>query len=522
MRSLYSPTLHFTLIVSLGGFIFGFDASVISGAIGFIDKAFGLTEWQQGFVVSSPTLGALIAMLGAGIISDRIGRRKTLIIIAVLYLISAICSALAFNYWMLVAARFIGGMAFCSLIIAPVYISEISAPEHRGKMVSVNQLNIVFGFALSYFSNYYFLQLSQSQWAWVKEIGIAHHPWRFMLGMEVIPAALWLLLLFTIPRSPRWLMLKKCTKEAEQVVKQLFTPARAQQQLQSIQASLDQQNGHWKPRFSLLLRSGMRFPLILGLILAVSQQITGINVIFFYAPTIFEQSGVGTNAAFMQAIWVGIINVFFTIVAMACIDRWGRKPLLITGLGGVIVSMAVCAYGFAQAQYQLNMPSVIELNGMSDVVLSKLHLLQNQVFDSDVVFKQALLTALGEHDYDKFNADILSVSISMNAPLVLLGIMAFVASYAISLGPVMWAMLAEIFPNQTRALAISMVGVINSLTSFLVQFLFPWELMHVGAAATFAIYGAFAVVSLVLVLTLFPETKGRTLEQIGQQLQSKT
>ena len=149
------PTsLYYTLIVSLGGFIFGFDASVISGAIGFIDVEFALTDWQQGFVVSSPTLGALFSMLFAGAISDAIGRRKALIIVAMLYFISAICSALAPNYALLVLARFIGGIAFCSLIIAPVYISEISSAKHRGKMVSVNQLNIVLGFALSYFSNY--------------------------------------------------------------------------------------------------------------------------------------------------------------------------------------------------------------------------------------------------------------------------------------------------------------------------------------------------------------------------------
>ncbi|MBU2977757.1 sugar porter family MFS transporter [Alteromonas sp. C1M14] len=521
MRRLCSPTLYFTLIVSLGGFIFGFDASVISGAIGFIDNAFGLTEWQQGFVVSSPTLGALVAMMVAGVISDGIGRRKTLIIIAFLYLVSAICSALAINYWMLLAARFIGGMAFCSLIIAPVYISEISAPEHRGRMVSVNQLNIVLGFALSYFSNYYFLQLSQRQWDWVKHIGIAEHPWRFMLGMEVLPAVVWLLLLFTIPRSPRWLMLKKRTDEAAQVVKHLFTPEQAQAQLQGIQASLHQQPGHWKQPMTMLVSKRMRFPLILGLILAISQQITGINVIFFYAPTIFEQSGVGTNAAFMQAIWVGIVNVIFTIVAMACIDRWGRKPLLITGLSGVIISMLVCAYGFAQAQYQFDSAAMPGIGEINEGVLSKLYGIQGQVYESDVSFKQALLSALGKQDYDQYHHAILSASISMNAPLVLLGIIAFVASYAISLGPVMWAMLAEIFPNQTRALAISLVGVVNALTSFSVQFLFPWELMHLGAAVTFAIYGGFAVISLLLVLTLFPETKGRTLEQIEKNLLHK-
>ena len=190
MLNRLSPSLRSTLIVALGGFIFGFDASVISGAVGFIDLAFGLSDWQQGFVVSSPTLGALIAMCCAGAVSDAIGRRKTLIIIAALYLVSALASALSVNYWMLVGARFLGGMAFCSLLIAPVYIAEISAPENRGKMVSVNQLNIVTGLALSYFSNYAFLQLSGSDAQWVSDLGISDNCWRYMLGLEIIPAAI--------------------------------------------------------------------------------------------------------------------------------------------------------------------------------------------------------------------------------------------------------------------------------------------------------------------------------------------
>jgi MFS family permease len=183
MNRTFPPSLYYTLIVSLGGFIFGFDASVISGAIGFIDTEFGLSDWQQGIVVSSPTLGALIAMIFAGAISDAIGRRKALIIIAVLYVVSAVCSALAPSFELLVLARFIGGIAFCSLIIAPMYISEISAPENRGKMVSVNQLNIVLGFAISYFTNYYLLQLSYSDADWIMQLGISTQTWRYMLGL---------------------------------------------------------------------------------------------------------------------------------------------------------------------------------------------------------------------------------------------------------------------------------------------------------------------------------------------------
>ena len=515
MRSAFTSPLYYTLIVSLGGFIFGFDASVISGAIGFIDVAFDLSDWQQGFVVSSPTLGALLAMMCAGVVSDAIGRRKTLIIIAFCYFLSAIASALATDYWMLVSARFIGGMAFSSLLIAPMYISEISAAEHRGRMVSVNQLNIVFGFAISYFSNYYFLQLSTSDVPWAVSLGIPEQPWRFMLGMEAIPAALWCVLLFTIPRSPRWLMLKNNHQEAEQVVRNLFKHEQAEEQLKEIRNSLDEKAWHWQQRVTFLLSSKMRFPLLVGLILGVSQQVTGINVIFFYAPTIFEQSGVGTNAAFMQAIWIGLVNIVFTVIAMVTIDRWGRKPLLIVGLCGVIISMSICAYGFKQATYQLDSLDIAELTLTDETMGHQLMALEYKEFNSDVEFKQALKDTLGEDTYSLHQRALLSRSIHMNAPLVLVGILAFVASFAVSLGPVMWAMLAEIFPNQCRALAISLVGVVNALASFLVQFIFPWELMNLGASLTFAIYGILAVISLWLVVSIFPETKGRTLEQIA-------
>ncbi|BFT31812.1 hypothetical protein D210916BOD24_29880 [Alteromonas sp. D210916BOD_24] len=516
MNKALSPSLYYTLIVSLGGFIFGFDASVISGAIGFIDAEFSLSDWQQGFVVSSPTLGALIAMFFAGAISDAIGRRKALIIVAFLYMLSAACSALAPNFELLVLARFIGGIAFCSLIIAPLYISEISAPENRGKMVSVNQLNIVVGLALSYFTNYYLLQLSASDAAWVAQLGLDSHTWRYMLGLELLPAIAWFGLLFTVPRSPRWLMLKGHRQEAQAVIEQLFNESQAQQLVKEITTSLSEKSWPLKERLGFLTAKAMRFPLVIGVIIAIAQQVTGINVIFFYAPTIFEQSGVGTNAAFMQAVLIGIVNVVFTIVAMFTIDKWGRKPLLVVGLVGVIISMSICAYGFKQATYQLPSSAIAKINQQNPLVATQLSAFENKVFTSDVSFKRALQNALEDDQYDTYQPLLLSSSISMNAPLVLFGIIAFVASFAVSLGPVMWAMLAEIFPNQTRALAISLVGVINSLTSFLVQFVFPWELANFGAALTFAIYGGFAIVSLILVAKFFPETKGRTLEQITE------
>ena len=496
MNKALSPSLYYTLIVSLGGFIFGFDASVIAGANGFIDAEFNLSDWQQGFVVSSPTLGALIAMLFAGGVSDAIGRRKALILVAFLYLLSSVGSALAPNFELLVLSRFIGGIAFCSLIIAPLYISEISAPENRGKMVSVNQLNIVFGFALSYFTNYYLLQLSNSGAGWVAEWGLDTHLWRYMLGLEVIPAALWFGLLFTIPRSPRWLVLKGQHEEAEQVINRLFDKAQASALVEDIASSLKEKSWPFRERLGFLKAKAMRFPLMVGIIIAIAQQITG-----------------------MQAVWIGLVNVAFTVVAMLTIDKWGRKPLLLIGLTGVVISMSICTYGFKQATYQVQQTAINEIQQDAPSVAIKLTPLTNDIYYSDVEFKRTLKTTLTSDEYDAYQQPLLTSSINMNAPLVLFGIIAFVASFAMSLGPVMWAMLAEIFPNQTRALAISLVGMVNSLTSFLVQVVFPWELANLGAAATFAIYGVFALVSLILVAKFFPETKGRTLEEITEEFE---
>ncbi len=515
MNKFLSPTLCYTLIVSLGGFIFGFDASVISGAVGFVTTEFGLSAWQQGFVVSSPTLGAIIATLCAGAVCDTIGRRQTLIMIAFLYLVSAAASAFATSYQMLIAARFIGGMAFCSLMIAPIYIAEISSPHNRGKMVSINQLNVVLGFSISYFSNYYLLQLSQSQLPWVVDLGLQQNTWRWMLGMEILPALLWFILLFGVPRSPRWLVMKKREQEAENVIGKLFCRDVAQRQLREIHSSILDKPEPLNARLRFLFSKKMHFAILIGLIVGVAQQVTGINVIFFYAPTVFEQSGVGTNAAFMQAIWIGVVNVIFTLLAMATIDKYGRKPLLVIGLVGVIISMSLCAYGFKQATYVLSSSDIVELAAAhSGLQATQLSELAGVTFDSDVSFKNALISALGESAFSKHQGALLGAATNMDARLILLGIMGFVASFAMSLGPVMWVMFSEIFPNQVRGIAISLVSVVNSVFSFLVQLVFPWELANFGAAVTFLGYGVFALFGLLLVVRYVPETKEKSLEQL--------
>jgi MFS family permease len=314
------------------------------------------------------------------------------------------------------------------------------------------------------------------------------------------------------------LTLKGREDEARIVVQKLLPPDEADRELEIItHSSATERESLWQ-RIGDIFGSKMRLALIVGIIVAITQQITGINAIFFYAPTIFEQSGIGSNAAFAQAVLVGVINVAFTFVAMALIDRWGRKPLLILGLSGIIVSMALCTYGFARATYTLTPEAMVEIQKVENIDQSfdpaKLAPLVGKTFDNDVDFKNALKETIGVEAARDNESLLISNSITMNAILILVGILGFVASFAISLGPVMWVLFSEIFPNQLRGVAISFVGLINSLVSFLVQLIFPVELATLGAALTFAGYGIFAAIGLALILWLLPETKGKSLEEL--------
>lgn len=519
-----SKVFLYTLCVSLGGFIFGFDASVISGAVNFIVEEFALTPIQLGFVVSAPTLGATIAILFAGLLADKLGRRKLLRLIAILYLASAVASALATDYWVLVIARFLGGLAFCSLMVAPMYIAEIATAKSRGKMVSVNQLNIVLGFSAAYFANYFILQAANADGAFAQSLALSDNIWRYMLGLEIIPAIIWFVLLLVIPKSPRWLVMQGQFSEAKKVLVTLRggDEQKAEHELASVTVERQGEIGSFSASIKALFGKKLRLALTIGIVVGIAQQLSGINAIFFYAPNIFEQSGVGTNAAFSQAVYVGLINVLFTVLAMAVIDRFGRRPLLLLGLGGVFISMMICSYGFSQATYQLTEKGYVELSkkqtNEASTGIAELTVIVGLEFESDVAFKKQVRSIVGSVKYQQIESDLLRLSTNINAPLILFGILAFVASFAFSLGPVMWVLFSEIFPNHLRGVAVSLVSVINSLVSFLVTFLFPIQLETFGAAITMFIYGLSALVTLGFIYWVLPETKGKSLEQITEQM----
>ena len=512
-----SQIVSISLIVALGGFLMGFDASVISGVVKFLEPEFGLSKIELGWAVSSLTLTATLAMLVAGPLSNVYGRKRILSVSALLYAISAIFSALAPDFITLVIARMIGGFGVgASLILAPMYIAEISPAKIRGRMVSFNQLNIVIGISVAFFSNYLILNLGKNPNEWAQFLMFKEHNWRWMLGVEFIPAILYFFALFSVPRSTRWLIMKDRITEAKVVLERISPEANIDEEINSIKKSLYTESKGEKIPFKELFKPTMKKVLMIGIVVAILQQITGINSVFFYAPMIFEQTGIGTDASFSQAILIGIINLVFTIIAIGLIDKIGRRPLLITGVAAIVVSMFILATSFSSATYMLDKTDVLELP--IEINKADLESMTDVLYTSDVKFKNAIKLAIGEDLASQFEGAIIKKAINANSVLILIGILGFVAAFAISLGPVMWVLFSELFPNRIRGLAISFVGLINSGVSFIVQLVFPWEMSTLGSSTTFMIYGIFAVLGLIFVVIKVPETKGKSLEELEKML----
>ncbi|NVK48836.1 MAG: sugar porter family MFS transporter [Cyclobacteriaceae bacterium] len=516
-----SYTVRISLIVALGGFLMGFDASVISGVVKFIETEFDLTKLELGWSVASLTLTATLAMMVSGPLSDRFGRRKVLQVAAVLYAVSAFGSAIAPDFLTLVIARMIGGFGVgASLILAPMYIAEIAPPAMRGRLVSFNQLNIVIGISVAFFTNFLILQLGESQSDWSLSLGFDKWNWRWMLGLEFLPAVLFYVGLFFVPKSPRWLVMKGQTDQALLIMNQFTNLDDAKKQINDAIHSIHEEKDKEKVKLTEFFKTAYRLVLIIGVVIAILQQITGINSVFFYAPMIFEQSGIGTDASFIQAIFVGLTNLVFTVFAILFIDRLGRKPLLLLGLAGIALCMGLLAYGFGNATYELTSESVKSLP--KEINQNSLSPLIDTVFEDDVSFKTAIRESLGEKDALTYESNIITAAIQMNPTLILVGILGFVASFAISIGPVMWVLFSELFPIHIKGAAISFVGFINSLISYLVQQFFPWQLDTMGSSTTFLLYGLFAAIGFIFVIFVVPETKNKSLEELEEILIKRT
>jgi len=427
-----------TAISALGGLLFGYDVGVISGAILFIKKTFSLSPGMEEIVVSSVLLGSLVGAVVGGILADRLGRRRLLMITALVFGLGAIGAALAPGTAWLIAARITAGAAIgVASFVAPLYISEIAPVAIRGRLVSINQVALTGGIVISYLIDYAFA---------------GSEAWRWMFALATVPAAAFGIGLMFIPNSPRWLVARGHADQARAVLKRIRAPEQVEGELGEIQHSVAQQKGHWSELLSPLLRPAM----IVGVGLAIAQQITGINTVIYYAPTIFKFAGLSSvSVAILASVGVGVVNVVLTVVAMLLIDRVGRRPLLLVSLAGMALSLVVLGLAFALPQ--------------------------------------------------------LSGSLGW---IAVVSLMVYVGSFAVGLGPVFWLILSEIYPLRIRGRAMSVGTVTNWSANLIVALSFLTLTQVLGKAATFWLYGVVSIGAWFFAFFLVPETKGRSLEQI--------
>lgn len=436
------------LVATLGGLLFGYDTAVISGAIGFLQKHFNLDPaFQKGWVAASALIGCIMGAAVAGILGDWLGRKKVLFISAMLFLVSAIGTALPQDITTFIIFRIIGGVGVgAASMTSPMYIAEISPAPIRGRMVSINQFAIIFGMLVVYFVNYFIANSHGEVW------NIAYG-WRWMFGSEAVPALLLLLLLFAVPESPRWLIKQNRTDQALKILAKINGHRMAQAEIGVIEKTIAQECGS----ITQLLKSGTRVVLFIGIVLAMLQQVTGINVFLYYAPEIFKKMGSGTNAALLQTVLVGAVNLTFTLIAIQTVDKLGRKPLMMIGSAGM---------------------------GLS-------------------------LVALG-----------LAACYQKTELWVLFFILGYIACFALSVGPVVWVILSEIFPTRIRGRAIAIATICLWAANYVVTQTFTmmdenaWLVDKFHHGFPFWLYGAMCAITVVFVWRCIPETKGKSLEEI--------
>lgn len=505
-------------IVTIGGFVFGLDIGVIAGTLDYISTQFELSDIQLGTVGAAPGFGAIFALFATGSICNTLGRKRTIQIIALLYLVSAITSSIAPSYTTLVAARFLGGLAFCSLSLASMYIGEIAPASIRGKLVSINQINIVLGVTAAYFINYFIQQITSAEPSWAASLNFQQHAWRYMLGSEVLPALVWLILVSRIPESPRWLVAAGRIDEAREAMRLVMPTALIDEQLNAIRASMakSQNAGNLLSQLRELLRPHARKAALVGVVIAAVQPITGINAILTYAPLVFEQTGV--DDPLMTTIWIGVVSVAATLTAILLVDRLGRRPVVIFGLLWCVVSLALCAWGFHQANYQLTaeaMPLVqYELGEEHAALFDKLDQELDVVHANDIAFMQAMRKVLGQSLADEKKSFLIGKAAQLNAKLILFAILSFIAAFNTSIGPVMWVVFSEIFPTALRGVAIPAAHLVTTIVNYFVQQFFPWQLTNMGARDIFLFYCGCVSIGLAALFFLLPETKNKSIEEI--------
>lgn len=429
-----------SVVAALGGLLFGFDTAVISGTINFIQPYFGLSEAGLGWTVSSLLFGCIAGVFLAGKAGDHYGRKKVLMVAALLFFISAVGSASAHSLVFFLVARILGGLAVgVASILSPMYIAELAPAKYRGTLVSLNQLAIVIGILVAFFSNYLLVDTGENNWRW-------------MLLVMAAPAVLLFFSLFLVPESPRWLVARGRNNDALQVLVKTSGKEFASAELKEIEDTLKNQE---ESTFRDLLAPKIKPLLFIGIILAVFQQITGINTIMYYAPKIFANVGQSNDSALFQTILIGGTNLLFTLVAMVLIDRLGRKLLIIIGSTGMMLMLAGLS-----ALYFTNQTSGV---------------------------------------------------------LVLVFILGYIAFFAASLGPALWVVAAELFPNRLRSKGMSIAIVSLWIACTVVTIVFPIMLEKLSGGITFLIFALICLANLLYVLKYVPETKGKTLEELEKE-----
>ena len=453
-----------SVVAALGGFLFGYDTAVISGTIAQVTEQFRLDALQQGWYVGCALVGSIIGVLFAGILSDKFGRKFTMILSAILFSTSAIGCAVSVDFNQLVVYRIIGGVGIGVVsIISPLYISELAVAQYRGRLVSLYQLAVTIGFLGAYLVNYQLLGYSTSNpdivtgwWSllFVTEV------WRGMLGMEILPALLFFIIIFFIPESPRWLILKGREEKATNILERIYTSSKdALFQLAETKSVLSSES---KSEWKLLLQPGIRKAVIIGVCIAMLGQFMGVNAVLYYGPSIFENAGLSGGDSLFYQVLVGLVNTLTTVLALVIIDKIGRKKLVYYGVSGMVISLILIATYFIYG----------ESWGISSIFL--------------LVF-----------------------------------FLFYVFCCAVSICAVVFVLLSEMYPTRVRGFAMSIAGFALWIGTYLIGQLTPWMLQNLTPAGTFILFAIMCVPYMLIVWKLVPETTGKSLEEIERHWMKK-
>ena len=445
-------------VAAMGGLLFGWDWVVIGGAKPFFQRYFELTsETQIGWANSCALIGCLVGSLMAGAMSDKFGRKRLLILAALLFAVTSLGNALASNFTIFIAWRILGGVGIgLASGLSPMYISEVAPAQMRGKLVSINQLTIVVGILFAQYLNWFIVRdLPQGATdEFIKTSWFGQSAWRWMFGLTAVPSVFFLLGMILVPESPRWLAKNGKTDKAKAILEKIGGRAYADAAVGEINSTLSKEEIQ-RVRFADLLEPKLRKVLLLGVVLAVFQQWCGINVIFNYAEEIFKAAGYDISSVLSNIAWTGSVNLAFTFIALGTVDRLGRRPLMLFGAAGLAMIYGAMGYCYANAVHGL--------------------------------------------------------------PVLLL-VLAAIGCYAMSLAPVTWVVISEIFPNRIRGAAISVAVSALWIACFILTFTFPILNAKLGSSGTFWLYGAICVLGLVFIFFKLPETKNKSLEQIEREL----